>query len=192
MEFEEYEELLRRAGVRRSPGGSLLFDQGAFERRTNARAEHTIVTRLARARSCSRGGVDGGRVQRRRRQPEVRAASGARLHDCCALLLTHALTHVQPAHRSERSAADDAAAGFLTSRSRSRRHVMPPEAEVDDLGLLVCDEDLELIAGEVDFHTKALKSAVTVRARAAITRKLRMAGCALSGSARVRRAACWR
>jgi hypothetical protein len=32
--MEEYEELLRRAGVRRSPGGSLLFEQGAASGRT--------------------------------------------------------------------------------------------------------------------------------------------------------------
>jgi hypothetical protein len=63
----------------------------------------------------------------------------------------------------------------------------PLEAEVDDLGLLVCDEDLELIAGEVDFHTKALKSAVTVRARPwrRVRVRVRCAErCALSWAAR--------
>ncbi len=38
MEFEEYEELLRRAGVRRSPGGSLLFDEGAARGARGSRA----------------------------------------------------------------------------------------------------------------------------------------------------------
>lgn len=39
---------------------------------------------------------------------------------------------------------------------------MTEPAEVDELGLLVCDEDLELVAGELDFHANALKTAVTV------------------------------
>ncbi len=51
--------------------------------------------------------------------------------------------------------------------SRSRRRGAGPAPELDDLGLLVCDDDLALIAGEVDFHATAMKNAVMARSAAA-------------------------
>ena len=40
-DFEQYEALLRRAGVRRSPQGSLVFDPGALRRpRGTCRGAH--------------------------------------------------------------------------------------------------------------------------------------------------------
>ena len=82
------------------------------------------------------------------------------------------LLTIAPAARgaSERSDADAGPPhGFFTSSSRSRRRAPAPE-DIDDLGLLVCDDDLELIAGEVDYHANALKQAVAVRCYARDTR----------------------
>jgi len=35
--------------------------------------------------------------------------------------------------------------------------------DLDELSAVLCEDDLELIAGEVDFHATAVKKAVAVR-----------------------------
>ncbi len=47
--------------------------------------------------------------------------------------------------------------------ARGRRRAAPLPTELDELRETLCDDDLALIAGEVDFHANALKRAVAVR-----------------------------
>jgi hypothetical protein len=42
--------------------------------------------------------------------------------------------------------------------------------DLDELNAVLCEGDLELIAGEVDFHANAVKKAVAVRARLRVLR----------------------
>ena len=64
--------------------------------------------------------------------------------------------------RSDRS-LESAAAAALEPNERSRRRAAYVPTDLDELNAVLCEGDLELIAGEVDFHANAVKKAVAVR-----------------------------
>ena len=68
-----------------------------------------------------------------------------------------------PRLRSDRS-LESAAAAALEPDERSRRRAAYVPTDLDELNAVLCEGDLELIAGEVDFHANAVKKAVAVRA----------------------------
>lgn len=65
--------------------------------------------------------------------------------------------------RSDRS-LESATAAALEPNERSRRRAAYVPTDLDELNAVLCEGDLELIAGEVDFHANAVKKAVAVRA----------------------------
>ncbi len=140
LSFDEYEALLRKAGVRRSTGGSLVFHQPADD----AASDEGFGLGTADAARC---------------------VQGAQAQSNCAGALTVAVRS-----RSDFSEVDlplpsapPVAPYPRATRARARGAVSGDDD--DEVGAAFAWEaDLELIAGEVDHHANALKGAVLVRA----------------------------
>ena len=155
-DFEQYEALLRRAGVRRSPHGSLVFEPGAL---AACAARAAPLTRHACAAPDTASLVE----ETSQADGSITCVSAARLRPLNAPADADALAApcLSPL-RSDRS-LESAAAAALEPNERSRRRAAYVPTDLDELNAVLCEGDLELIAGEVDFHANAVKKAVAVR-----------------------------
>jgi len=154
-DFADYEALLRRAGVRRSPNGSLMFEPGALCRPAPRAASLT--------RACAAPETTSLVDETSLADGSITCVSAARLRPRNAPAGADALNALRiPRLRRDRS-LESAAAAALEPDERSRRRAAYVPTDLDELNAVLCEGDLELIAGEVDFHANAVKKAVAVR-----------------------------
>jgi hypothetical protein len=156
LRFEEYEELLRKAGVRRSQNGTLVFDQAV--------SDEAAATALE-----FRDDDDDPDRCVPRRWPQ----RALRPFLCCLFHLNtiHCLTYAHSLRSVPRLDADvpqPLAPPVFAAASRGAATLRKANAgeaqEEGEESPFAWEADLELVAGEVDHHANMLKGAVLVRA----------------------------